>query len=72
MDRRAPSNPLWPLPAADDEGRERLTRLLRLIEHGRVDPTPMTTHRFPFAEVERAFHMMETKEDNIIKPLITY
>jgi threonine dehydrogenase-like Zn-dependent dehydrogenase len=53
-------------------GRERLTRLLRLIEHGRVDPTPMTTHRFPFAEVERAFHMMETKEDNIIKPLITY
>jgi threonine dehydrogenase-like Zn-dependent dehydrogenase len=53
-------------------GRERLTRLLRLIEHGRVDPTPLTTHRFPFAEVERAFPMMETKEDNIIKPLITY
>ena len=53
-------------------GRERLTRLLRLIEHGRIDPTPMTTHRFPFAEVERAFHMMETKEDNIIKLLITY
>jgi threonine dehydrogenase-like Zn-dependent dehydrogenase len=53
-------------------GRERLTRLLRLIENGRVDPTPLTTHRFPFTEVERAFHMMETKEDNIIKPLITY
>jgi threonine dehydrogenase-like Zn-dependent dehydrogenase len=53
-------------------GRERLTRLLRLLEIGRIDPTPLTTHRFPFAEVERAFHMMETKEDNIIKPLITY
>ena len=53
-------------------GRERLTRLLRLIENGRVDPTPLTTHRFPFAQVERAFHMMETKEDNVIKPLITY
>jgi threonine dehydrogenase-like Zn-dependent dehydrogenase len=49
-----------------------LTRLLRLIENGRVDPTSLTTHRFPFAQVERAFHMMETKEDNIIKPLITY
>jgi isopropanol dehydrogenase (NADP+) len=28
-------------------GRERLTRLLRLIEHGRVDPTPMTTQSSP-------------------------
>ena len=53
-------------------GRERMVRLLRLIETGKVDPTPMTTHRFPFSEVEQAFEMMTTKEDNIIKPLITY
>jgi threonine dehydrogenase-like Zn-dependent dehydrogenase len=53
-------------------GRERLSRLMRLLQMGRIDPTPMTTHRFSFAEVERAFRMMETKEDNIIKPLITY
>ena len=44
----------------------------RLIESGRFDPSPMTTHRFPFSQVERAFHMMETKEDGIIKPLITF
>lgn len=53
-------------------GRERMTRLLRLIETGKVDPTPMTTHRFPFSQVERAFQMMATKEDNIIKPLVTF
>ena len=53
-------------------GRERMMRLLRLLESGRLDPTPMTTHRFPFAQVEKAFRMMETKEDNIIKPLITF
>jgi threonine dehydrogenase-like Zn-dependent dehydrogenase len=53
-------------------GRERLERLLRLIETGRIDPTPMTTHRFPFSQVEKAFRMMETKEDGIVKPLITY
>ena len=53
-------------------GRERMTRLLRLIETGRVDPTPMTTHRFPFSQVEHAFQMMTSKEDNIIKPLITF
>ena len=39
---------------------------------GRVDPTPMTTHRFGFDEVERAFGLMETKADNIIKPLIEF
>ena len=60
--QRAPRRPALP----------RTPRLLRLLEQGRIDPTPMTTHRFPFAHVERAFHMMETKEDNIIKPLITY
>mgnify|MGYP006173524287 CR=1 FL=1 len=53
-------------------GAERMSRLMRLIRQGRVDPTPMTTHRFRFAEIERAFHMMETKEDGIIKPLIEF
>ncbi len=53
-------------------GRERMKRLLRLIEMGKVDPTPLTTHTFPFDQVDRAFHMMETKEDGIIKPLITF
>ncbi len=53
-------------------GRERIGRLLRLLEAGRFDPTPLTTHRFPFSQVERAFQMMVTKEDNIVKPLITF
>lgn len=53
-------------------GRERMRRLLRLLETGRVDPSPMTSHRFPFEQVERAFHMMETKEDGMIKPLILF
>lgn len=53
-------------------GRERMVRLLRLIERGRIDPTPMTTHRFPFAKVEQAFRLMETKAENVVKPLVTY
>ncbi|QJW94979.1 NAD(P)-dependent alcohol dehydrogenase [Frigoriglobus tundricola] len=53
-------------------GAERMKRLMRLLETGRVDPTPLTTHRFPFADVERAFRMMQTKEDNILKPLISF
>jgi threonine dehydrogenase-like Zn-dependent dehydrogenase len=53
-------------------GAERMKRLLRLLQTGRVDPTPMTTHRFPFDEVEKAFRMMETKADGILKPLIVF
>lgn len=53
-------------------GHLRISRLLRLLERGRVDPTHMTTHTFAFDEIEKAFHMMESKEDGIIKPLIDF
>ncbi len=53
-------------------GSERMGRLMRLIAAGRVDPLPMTTHRFPFRDIERAFEMMQTKEDGMIKPLISF
>jgi threonine dehydrogenase-like Zn-dependent dehydrogenase len=53
-------------------GRERMERLLRLIRSGRIDPTPMTTHRFPFREIETAFDMMAKKADGILKPLILF
>jgi threonine dehydrogenase-like Zn-dependent dehydrogenase len=53
-------------------GRLRMERMLRLIQTGRVDPTAMTTHTFPFSQLDRAFQMMEKKLDGIIKPLITF
>lgn len=53
-------------------GSERMARLFRLLQTGRIDPTPMTTHTFPFADVEKGFAMMTSKEDGIIKPLITF
>jgi threonine dehydrogenase-like Zn-dependent dehydrogenase len=53
-------------------GAERMIRLLRLLERRRIDPTPLTTHRFPFAEIERAFHMLSTRSDGIVKPLILF
>jgi isopropanol dehydrogenase (NADP+) len=53
-------------------GRERMSRLLRFLATGRVDPTPMTTHRFRFSEIETAFRMMDRKEDGMIKPLIQF
>jgi isopropanol dehydrogenase (NADP+) len=53
-------------------GHLRISRLLRLLEAGRIDPKPMTTHVFGFGEIEKAFRMMESKEDGMIKPLIEF
>jgi threonine dehydrogenase-like Zn-dependent dehydrogenase len=53
-------------------GSERMSRLMRLIESGRVDPLALTTHRFPFKDIGKAFKMMQTKEDGIVKPLISF
>lgn len=36
----------------------------------RVDPSRLTTHTFDFDQVDRAVQTMETKKDDIIKPLI--
>ena len=53
-------------------GRARLRRLLRLLDNDRVDPTLLTSHEFAFEELDEAFELMESKEDNIVKPLIDF
>ena len=53
-------------------GRLRLERLLRLLVVGKVDPTRMTTHTVPFAQLAEAFSMMEAKSNGVIKPLIVF
>lgn len=53
-------------------GAVRMGRLMQLIEGQRVDPLPMTTHRFNFSELEKGFQLMQTKNDGIIKPLISF
>jgi threonine dehydrogenase-like Zn-dependent dehydrogenase len=53
-------------------GSERMSRLMRLVKTGRVDPIALTTHRFSFEEISKAFRLMQTKEDGIVKPLILF
>ncbi len=53
-------------------GRLRMERLIRILENGRLDPTKMTTHRFNFGEIPRAFEIMDKKLDGVIKPLIVF
>ncbi len=53
-------------------GRLRMSRLLRILENKRLDPTRMTTHTLPFDEIDRGFELMEEKLEGVIKPLITF
>jgi threonine dehydrogenase-like Zn-dependent dehydrogenase len=53
-------------------GRLRMERLLRVLQNKRVDPTLMTTHRFPFTDMERAFEVSDKKLEDMVKVLITF
>jgi threonine dehydrogenase-like Zn-dependent dehydrogenase len=53
-------------------GRLRMQRLLQLLEMKRVDPMRMTTHTFPFGELDKAFEIMDKKLDGVLKPLIVF
>ena len=45
--------------------------ILRLIEQGKIDTTPLITHRFPLCRIEEAYHIFENKLDGVIKIAIT-
>lgn len=41
--------------------------VLRLIEQGKIDTTPLITHRFPLSRIAEAYRIFENKEDGVIK-----
>ena len=47
------------------------TEILRLIEEGKIDTTPLITHRFPLNKIEKAYRIFENKLDGVIKIAIT-
>lgn len=44
--------------------------ILRLIAEGKIDTTPLITHRFPLREIEEAYHIFENRKDGVIKVAI--
>lgn len=45
--------------------------ILRLIEEGKIDTTPLITHRFKLADIEEAYCIFENRLDGVIKIAIT-
>lgn len=44
--------------------------ILRLIEQGKLDTTPLITHRFRLSEIEEAYRIFENRLDGVIKVAI--
>ena len=45
--------------------------ILRLIEEGKIDTTPLITHRFPLNEIEEAYRIFENKLDGVMKVAVS-
>ena len=51
-------------------GKERMRRLMRLVEANRIDLTPMLTHRFTLDQIDRAYELFGSRRDNVLKVAI--
>ncbi len=45
--------------------------ILRLISEGKLDTTPLITHRFPLNRIEEAYDIFENRLDGVIKVAVT-
>ncbi|MBR4050715.1 MAG: alcohol dehydrogenase catalytic domain-containing protein [Clostridia bacterium] len=45
--------------------------ILSLIEQGKIDTTPLITHRFALKDIEKAYEIFENKLDGVIKIAVT-
>ena len=52
-------------------GKERMRRLMQLVQHGRLDLTPLITHTFPLSSIAEAYALFGERRDGVIKVGIT-
>ncbi|HEX6630506.1 MAG TPA: alcohol dehydrogenase catalytic domain-containing protein [Gemmatimonadaceae bacterium] len=52
-------------------GKERMRRLMALVQHGRMDLTPLLTHRFPLERIVDAYELFAARRDGVLKVAIT-
>lgn len=48
-------------------GKERMRRLMAMVEHRRVDLSPLITHRFALDDIEQAFELFSHQRDGVLK-----
>jgi alcohol dehydrogenase len=51
-------------------GKERMMRLMRLVESERIDLTPLLTHEFRLDQIQEAYTLFGGQKDNVLKVAI--
>lgn len=52
-------------------GKERMRRLMEMVLHGRLDLTPLITHRFKLDQITEAYELFAGHRDGVVKVAIT-
>jgi threonine dehydrogenase-like Zn-dependent dehydrogenase len=52
-------------------GKERMRRLMGIIQSGRVDLKPLVTHRYKLDQIEAAYELFSHQRDGVLKIAIT-
>lgn len=52
-------------------GKERMRRLMNLVQAGRFDPLPLLTHRFSLDQIVEAYELFGERRDGVLKVAIT-
>jgi alcohol dehydrogenase len=48
-------------------GKERMGRLMRMVETGRFDPLPLITHRYLLDDIGEAYRVFSNRLDSVLK-----
>jgi alcohol dehydrogenase len=52
-------------------GKERMRRLMEMVRHGRLDLSPLITHRFSLDKIEDAYELFGNQRDGVVKVALT-
>lgn len=52
-------------------GKERMRRLMAMVEHGRIDTSALVTHRFGLDDIETAYELFSHQRDGVLKVAIS-
>jgi alcohol dehydrogenase len=51
-------------------GKERMRRLMNMVQSGRFDPTPLITHTFSLQDIGKAYQLFGDRSDGVLKVAI--
>jgi threonine dehydrogenase-like Zn-dependent dehydrogenase len=51
-------------------GKERMRRLMNMVQSGRFDPTPLLTHSFSLNQIREAYRVFGERLDGVLKVMI--